>query len=485
MKKQTTTLLVSLAIVLLLTGLLIFLMARFQGEGGYKEQKDAEGQEQGIPLLSMSVQQINTIHIKNPSDDFFLVNQGEHFVVEGLEEVEASKLNINNLTAILADLTADRELLDLSAKQTLGDSAQQLSQYGLDNPSYIVSVTSTEGKQEVLQFGKRAPDNKSVYLLYANKVYLMDDSILDSISKERYSFLDNKITPTEPNYEEAVIILSGAVRPSPITIEIKMLEKQDEQDTEEKVDSKIKRQYTMTTPQVQTITKESALKVTEGLFDIYANAVEAVSPTPEEMTAFGLDEPYSIVSLQVDGTDLFTLKASEPNENNYVYLMKDGSPQVYFVSASRLSWLTIQAEQLIQSVYVPSQAKDLSELRVTSQNESYDFVVSGQNGELKVNCNGQEVDGKLFESLYQTITAIPPQSMSSQESNLETVLTMNISYLDKEREDDLFELIPTGDGSVLISFNGESRYTASQNIVYQILENCERVLQGKSVSVLA
>ena len=42
MKKQTTALLISLAVVVLLAGLLIFLMVRFQSEGDQTGQNNAQ-----------------------------------------------------------------------------------------------------------------------------------------------------------------------------------------------------------------------------------------------------------------------------------------------------------------------------------------------------------------------------------------------------------------------------------------------------------
>lgn len=482
MKKQTTALLVSLLIVLLMTGLLVFLLIRFQGKEESQTQTQQEQQE--IQLLSVSQEQINTIVIQNKEDSFTLVNQGEQFAVEGLEEAPVSSLKINQLTAVLQNFKAQRQLIDLSESPQPG-SSESLTEYGLQMPSCQMKVTMTDGSVEELAFGDTAPDGESVYLLYGQKVYLADDSVLDSISQDRYSFLDNQITEIEPEYEQATVILSGEVRPSPITLEIKTTEQPESESAQEGVSAKQQKEYTLTTPLKQTITEASASQATEGLFGLYANAVEAVSPTPDEMINFGLENPYSVVSFRTDTGDGFTLKTSKPDRHNYVYLMKDGSPTVYLVSASRLSWLTVQTEQLTQSIYVPAQAKEVAQLQVYSPQESYDFVAEEQDGELQVSCNGQKIDGKAFEKLYQTITAIPPEEWTSRQSSLEPVLEMIVSYRDKEREADRFSFIPLGDGSVLVSLNGESRYAVNQSIVYQILENCKNALEGKEISLLA
>ena len=167
--------------------------------------------------------------------------------------------------------------------------------------------------------------------------------------------------------------------------------------------------------------------------------------------------------------------------------MRDGSPLVYLVSASRLSWLEVQAEQLTQSIYQPSEPEEIAQLQIISPQGSYDFVVEAVEGEddEQVTGNGQPVDRELFGKLYQAVTSIPPERMSSGQPELEPALTMTVSYRDSSRPEDRFELIPNGNGSVYLSLNGKIHYTASQQLVYQILQNCQQVLEGKEVSSLS
>lgn len=485
MKKQTVTLLLSLLVVLALLGLMIFLMVRFQSGEEQEEQTVGSSQEETV-LMQVAADAINTLSIENPSDSFTLVNEGDGFVVEGLEDVSVSSLNVNNLVDLFAPLTAQRQLLS-AEELTVGDSGEQLMQYGLDNPEYIIRIVTTDGAELTLELGNSALDGSSVYALYEGGVYLISDDILDSVSKTRYSFLDNEITEVEPSdYDKAVIELSGTVRPQTITLEIDTVESEEETESseDEAVVSSIEKQYTLTTPTVQTITEASASQVTDGLYSLYANQIAAVNPTEEELAAYGLDEPYSVVSVSIDGVEQFTLRASERNSNNYVYMTKDGSPFVYLVSASRLSWLTVQVEQLTQSVHEPVELDELSSLTVESTDQSYTFLVT-QGEEQTVTGNGEEVDSELFAELYRTITAIPPDELSSGEPSLEKVLSMTVRYLDEGRQEDVFELYPTGDGNVYISLNGEIRYTVSQDVVYQILDNCQNVLDGGEVSALA
>lgn len=221
MKKQRMVLLGSLALVILLSVVLIILMTSPQQE--QPQESSQTDQQQELELLSMTVEQINTISVENPAGGFVLVNQGSGFVVEGYEGVATSSINVNNLTANFTSLQAKRLLLS-QEELTLGSSNEQLEQYGLDNPQYSIQIVTTDGSTEELFLGNSAPDGSSIYALYQDEVYLLDDRLLDSVSKGSLSFLDNQITDLEPEYEKAIITLSGTVRSSPVTLEIQTKE---------------------------------------------------------------------------------------------------------------------------------------------------------------------------------------------------------------------------------------------------------------------
>ena len=105
MKKQTTALVLSLFIVLVLTGVMVFLMVRFRS-GEEQQESSSSAQTQEDALLALSSNQINTVTITNPDDSFTLVNQGNGFVVEGLEEIAVSNLNVSNLLSYFQRLEA-------------------------------------------------------------------------------------------------------------------------------------------------------------------------------------------------------------------------------------------------------------------------------------------------------------------------------------------------------------------------------------------
>ena len=175
MKKQRMVLLGSLALVILLSVVLIILMTSPQQE---QSQESSQTDQQELELLSMTVEQINTISVENPAGGFVLVNQGSGFVVEGYEEVASSSINVNNLTANFTSLQAKRLLLS-QEELTPGSSNEQLEQYGLDNPQYSIQIVTTDGNTEELFLGNSAPDGSSIYALYQDCLLYTSDAADD------------------------------------------------------------------------------------------------------------------------------------------------------------------------------------------------------------------------------------------------------------------------------------------------------------------
>ena len=459
MKKQKLILFMSALLVVFLSVILVSLL--FWEPESLEEIPQQESLVQ--ELFSLSEEEINTLEIENPLEKFTLVNCGEGFAVEGIEEIKTSSVAVNSLTGILKEFQIYREI---------PSGKEKLAEYGLESPKYQLQITKTNGEKMQISLGNKAPDHQGVYLLYQDKVYLTDDALLENLSKGSYSFLDHEITPPEIQYNEAEIILSGKARKVPISLKITTEEKPV---VEQGVQSSAIKRYELVTPIEQEINADKALQLTESVFSLYANAIEMINPSPDDLLSIGLDEPYSTVSVSADGENLFTLKATAPDENNYVYLIKEDAQLVYLVSANRLKWLTMQVEELRESIYQAPELEEISGFRIEARGSDYEFQLEGED-ELKVSCQAVPVELSRFQEFYDIVTTIAPEQMLFDKPEFEEALTMTVTYKDGRR--DILKMMPTGDGRVGISLNGEIRYAVSQNIVYHILDNCRFLMEG-------
>lgn len=487
MKKQIGALVVSTIVVLVLIGLLVFLILEYRVPKNNQGSSPTESTStEKISLSLAEADEINTVTITNAAGTFTIVNEGDTYSVDGLEGIKTSKVNTSDLISSLTGLQATRLIAE---PQETDSSLDQdvLSEYGLDQPAVTIQVATVGQEERTLFLGNAAPANAGTYILYDGKIYLSDTTSLSVFSKNKFSFVDNQVTETAPDsYDNTSIQLSGSVRPAPITLQIKKVPEDTTTDTDNKEPTgDTQYSYTLTTPVERTISADSAQLVLEDLFSFYANSVAAVNPSAEEMAQFGLGEPFSILTADFDGNG-FTIKTSKPDQNGYVYLMRDGSPIVYSSAANRIPWLTVQYEMLIKAIYSPSDVSDVSRLVVASTQQAFDFVLTHEDGGgMTVSCNGEELDPQTFTQLFQTITPIPPKEYTESEPTLQPALTMTISYVKEDRPPDVIQLSSTGNGSLFLTVNSKTNYTAEERLIQLILENCQKAIDGEELVKLS
>lgn len=487
MKKQTLTLALCLLVVVLLA---ITLLVVIQDSSSPQDQTPGESQsDSGLTLQNLTANDLNTLHITNPTGSYTLLNLGDSFGLEGYEDIPTSTTVVEELTSALAPLRASALIWEPEEEPAPGQSQTDpaLAQYGLDSPEVFLQVVTVSQQNFTLALGDEAPSSSGVYALYQGRVYLLDSSLLDTLSRTAFSFVDNRILGDAPeSYDNASLVLSGSVRPSPITVQIKEVPPDNAQDDSgEEPTGQTQYAYTLTTPVERTLPAQPVVDLLSNLFPFYANSIAAVHPTAEDLLNLGLSQPFSTFQLNLEG-ESFTLHASQPTQEGLVYLMREGTPIVYTAYAGRLDWLTLQYEQLIQAVYTPSDVSEVETLTVEGTGQAYWFAVEHlSSGGMEVTCNGQAVDGAVFTQLYQTITPIPPTSYTQESPTLSPVLTITVGYTKEGRERDVIQLIPTGTGELYLSVNSKVQYTAGEELVELILQNCQNALEGKELTPLS
>lgn len=482
MKKQTVFLALSIGVVVLLSVLLAVLLMQPAEEEG----TDSSSSDDSLTLLELEQADLSTITIQNSSGTFSLTNQGDAFSLDALDGLETSSANTQKVVDALCPLKVSQQIWAPEEDAVPGQSADDatLAQYSLDSPSATVTFQTVDQQTYTLLLGAEAPLQSGTYLMVDGSIYLGSSSTFSVFLKDQNSFVDNQITSAAPSdYTEATIELSGASREEPLVISITSQPSSSEEDDETTVgssDDSLTYTYTMTSPQQRTLSEEAVTSLLEDGAYLYADAIAAVNPTPEEISQFGLDDPWSVITATFDG-ETTTLRASAQDAAGAVYLMRDDTPIVYQVTASRLPWYDISAEMLIQAVYTPVGFTELSSLTVTSDNLTYRFTVVPDADSATVLCNGQKVDSDQFTLLYETITQVPPDSYYPAEPTLEPALTMTIEYAQEGRETDTIVLTPTGSGTLFLTVNGETSYTTAESRLDTILEACQAILDGETI----
>ncbi|OPJ58993.1 DUF4340 domain-containing protein [Clostridium oryzae] len=107
-------------------------------------------------VVSTKVKQIN---IKSKEADITIIKSGKKWKVNKLGD-HADESSIEAAVSTLTNITADR---------VIEKNAKDLSEYGLDKPTSVVTVLLNNGQKQAVELGSEVPGNSMYYLKLADK----------------------------------------------------------------------------------------------------------------------------------------------------------------------------------------------------------------------------------------------------------------------------------------------------------------------------
>jgi hypothetical protein len=163
---------------------------------GRKEAKEKSAKEEAKVLFPVKADQVQHLTLKREKESIRLERTGadSDWLIVAPIRAPIDKMTLSRLQRTLAELKYER---------LISESAADLSEFGLDNPSLVISF-GREREEETLSLGAQSPMGPSLYASVSNtkKVYLisalekqeLDKSLYDLREKKLLSFEMDKIT---------------------------------------------------------------------------------------------------------------------------------------------------------------------------------------------------------------------------------------------------------------------------------------------------
>lgn len=187
MKKQKTYIAV-ITIVIAILAVLLYLVS-------IMPSKDNKGQlsskSNASLLISVDSDDISNINIKNTDEYNIKIESGENTFTYSIDKLdETQKISKDEVDGILNTFSK------FSSIDTVEESCEDMSKFGLTNPVASVKITFVSGSEKTLYLGNQAPLNAGMYLKVddGNTVYLIDKQVGTSFLKSASQFID--ITPS-------------------------------------------------------------------------------------------------------------------------------------------------------------------------------------------------------------------------------------------------------------------------------------------------
>jgi len=195
------------------------------------------------------------------------------------------------------------------------EEVENLSDFGIEPPDFIISLKDKEGKEYRLLVGKKAPIGYSAYVTKEGdeNIYLVSASILNDLNKEIKDYRNRKIMDFSTSDLSQMKIRRGK--------EELIFEKE----TEEKW---------RILPMNLRGSNDQISKLISTVKDL--KVVDFVDDSPSDLRMYGLLSPEVIIEVQRKEKEPLILKLGKrfkKDKEELVYVMKEGKSSVYSVSS--------------------------------------------------------------------------------------------------------------------------------------------------------
>lgn len=482
MKKQVIVLLLCVVLVAALSVGLYFLL-QYQPESA-----DAPTTQQTLPatLMEKTSYDLDTLVVQNTTERFVIKNLGEDkFSLEEITNVELK----NSMLLGLANAMSN-----VKATDTVKNPSGNLADYGLASPEATLTATYTDGTSFTLLVGATAPGGSARYgkTSDTDAIYLFDANSLSAAFSGKLDLISTTITTDPVAAAAAAQGQQGAMMPDAITISGSFYQepvviRRDTDARSDEIASYGVTNYTVETPKKKSVDPQKSGELFPGLYALTATKVLAYSPTPQELTAFGLSEPH--VSIAFSGTlpeatapESITLYCSAADESGNIRLMREGVPLVYELPATSVSLYQMPYTNLLSSIVVLPFIEDVATVAVNVEGKTYEFALTGEGDTLKSTHQGTDVDIDRFKTFYQSLIGLPIQSREDLPESLPQnalVCSITYTYRDSAKPADRVELHTGEARKLLIALNGELEGSTRESYLTTVTENVKNLISGE------
>ena len=260
--------------------------------------------------------------------------------------IEAFLSNLNNLEKL----------------RVVESRPENLSQYGLESPSFKIHLQFKEGKEETLLLGDDSPIGGSVYLkLESDPAVILATTSKANFDKSVYDFRDKTIF----NFSTASINRIQIKRKDEPTNLIKEKEQW-------KVSGKVKAKAD----------KDAILNFLQTIQ--FARIKEFESENPESLKNYGLDMPYATLTLEDENKKPYIIDLGSAKNGSGYYGKKNGSQEVFVVDKKLYNTIKKQNIEFLKKTLIDFQDKDVTEIKIQNEVETIQAIrIDKENWKIK------------------------------------------------------------------------------------------------------
>lgn len=494
MSKRIRTLVIGGAVLVVLAGLTVALLLWPAKE---EEVLVESSSSTAITIASIESDQLQSAVIRNEEDEYTIELVGEK--LWRIKDIQDFTANEGRYASTRNDLTT------VTAMEIIEESCTDLSKYGLDSPAQEVNASFKDGTSYHIALGDVSPDGSRRYALRLdetnNTVYGLSSTALGSASLTRYDYLDTTIvrgiTAEDGSAVQPVlngVTITGNYLDTPIVIEEMTA---NDTDLVSNMDA-----LKMTSPVKSLLDMDWITKSISPLVGLTASAVVKANPTAEDLTAYGLAQPYMTIDLKYEktsscklligaGTDAEGNPAKFAKDIVSYYVMKDGTDLVYAVAKESLPCAGAQPKDVLSTlITLPNIAiVDKVEVLLDGTNHVLEIIQTPNEDPEKADdpnqnkytfrLDGKEVKDDISRKFYQVLLGTSIQDVNTAKPTGSPTLT--ISYYQNTGRVDKVEFYVESDLTTIVALNGDASYIGRSGMVEKVRKELVNLQNGEMI----
>lgn len=393
------------------------------------------------------------------------------YTLVGFEDLEIR----GDQAGLLANLCSTLSFNSVSCE----DATDKLSDFGMDKPRAVATVTFNDNTKAIIKLGADAPQNLGSYVMFGSgkAVYLCDkestEVLLFGITDLMDLNINSAASDTDNNTLKSASI-SGSNFSDTIVLE-------------PCTDDAVNADYVLTAPNSSLADNTEASNISGGIRGLYATSVKAVNPSSAQLSKLGLSTPYAEIKAEYPDCTVDIIAAKPDSSGNVLIMEKDGK-LVYSISAEKVAWVNTSYEKLLpdyvfeaQLAYVSSVEVDGYKFTVTTEEKN----VADENGdvsttkETNTSYNGKALDEGNFETFFYNLTLLKKRDKLVSSPSGSADLTVTYSY-SNGRADDVLKFYKTGDNHT-VTINGVTSGTVNSTYVTKLKAQAKSVSKDDNV----
>ncbi|HHV11225.1 MAG TPA: DUF4340 domain-containing protein [Clostridiales bacterium] len=482
---------ITLVVLLLALGVLVCLYFWYDSYQKHKESAKPDT-DQAVDLATVDTEQVDSLHyVRNDADLTFILKEG----VWVDKDNTARPINQEHVTSML------NAVKTLKADRVIMESPDNLSDYGLEQPQAVLTVTMKDKSTVSVKLGNKVVDSSGYYGLVNedSTVYLLQAALGNAL---QYSDLQMTALPEAPSITAENIT----------HILVDNREGEDYElaySDEEKLDNTGSNMYAWQFLKpygegyTADSTKVSDLQANYTGFD-YINCVDYKG---EDLDKYGLEEPAAsiLIGYFVSRTEALPTPETDPgtgkeitektykdpyeykiyignqDESGNYYVRIDGSDSVYTMSSDTVDKMCqIDSFSLLNRYILLPALDNVDQVTAQVEGTTYQMGISRKTSTDKdgkettasaYTFNGKESEEDAFKKLYQQLIGITydsqiPSDVTVGDETPYLTLTYHI-FGDNERTVSA-SFLPYDDDFYIVKKNGDTRFFADKRAVQDI-----------------